>query len=147
MLNPLHQLRELHGPGLTGDLLPVFEDGKGRNALNFVLCGQLLVLLGVDFGEAVVGLKLLGCLRKNRGHHLAGATPAGPEVDHNRNITVGDVALEIAAIELDGLAIKQGLAALAALSSIAKPLCGQSIGAIAVWADDMDGITHALLFQ
>ena len=72
---PALEICGIHRAGLTGDLLPVLEDGKGGNAADVVAGSELLLGFRIHLCKAGTGSQFTGGLGKNRRHHFARTTP------------------------------------------------------------------------
>ena len=60
------------------------EEKKGGDVINAVLLGQLLLLVNVDLDDLDLVGQFLGHFIQQRGDHLAGAAPFGPEIDDDQ---------------------------------------------------------------
>jgi hypothetical protein len=49
--DPLQELGEIHGSGLTSDLAAALEYRRGRNTADLVAVGERRILVGVDLRE------------------------------------------------------------------------------------------------
>jgi len=140
--DPAHDIRGAHGAGLTRDFMSTPEQGQGRNALDTKPGGDALFILGVELGKPHTWFQLSGRLLKRWCHHLARATPGGPEIDQYRNVVAVDMLLECVAVQFQRMGSEQTLMALAAIGIISQTGYGNAVNGIAVRADNMLGITH-----
>lgn len=82
---------------------------QGREAADAVLLGQLAVVVSVQVGDDnVVRLLHLGELVVVADHALAVTAPRGVELDHDVLLRVHDDLVEVASVQLDNLAGKDG---------------------------------------
>ena len=72
----------------------------------------------------------------------AGSTPGGPEVDQHWYVAAADVPLEGGFVQRDRMRGEQGLVALAAVGLVIEVVERQSVGGVAVRADDVLGSAH-----
>src|SRR2546423_13917661 len=65
---------------------PVVEDHEGRDAHDLVTAGGVRVVVDVELADGDLAVLLPGDLLEDRGDHLAGAAPFGPEVDQDGRV-------------------------------------------------------------
>ena len=142
-LDPVEQLREVHGAWLSCDFAAGLEYGGRGNAADLIPLAERRIFVGVDLGEPDVRLEL-GCgLLEKRGHHPAGRAPLRPEVHHERDLAPGQMLVEGLVGQRDGATREQGLLALAAPGRVSETGGGNAIRGLAARTDyDLRGSRH-----
>ena len=139
----MEQLREIHGPWLSGDLPPAFEYGGRRDAADLVSLTQAWVFVCIDLGESHLRLELRGRLLEKRGHHLAGGAPGSPKVHDKRKLTAGQMPIEGLIGQRDGVTGEQWLLALAAARVVTEPGGRDAVRGLTIGANkDLRGSRH-----
>src|SRR3569832_100466 len=123
-----HRTRDARGL----DAIP--EQDQAGDAFDVVAHRHLRMGFGIDLGEAHTRAHLGGHLLEHRRHHLAGAAPAGPEIDQYRQSSLGDEAVERVGGEIHGFARQQGRAALTAFGPVGQPIVRHAVDGEAVGA-------------
>ena len=92
--DPAHQIARIHGAGLARDLLTVAENNQSWNAADAKACGDILCLFGIELGEAITRLELVGSLGEGRRHHAAGTAPGRPAIHDHRDVAAADMIIK-----------------------------------------------------
>ena len=127
---------------LAGNFSAAAKQRQGRYAADAEARGQCLLRLGVDLGQAYLGLEHPGGLYKGGRHLPARAAPWRPEVDQHRDVAAADVTVEARGVEVDRVGREQRLRALAAAWGIDKTGSGYAVDRIAMGADQVQGGGH-----
>lgn len=88
---------DLFGGG-ADDLLAnhaALEEEKGRNIVDAVFLGELLLLVDVDLDDLDLVGEFPGHFLEQRGDHFARAAPFGPKIDDDQFVGFKHFALEI----------------------------------------------------
>jgi len=139
---PAHDLSCPHRTDLARALAAVFEQDHRGNASNPVSGAERLFGFGVDLCQTDLRLKPFSGLDELWRHRLAGATPGRPEIDQHRDVISADVFLESRGCKFGGMRIKQRLMTLPTLRLFAQPRRRHAVHRLAVWADQMQYVTH-----
>jgi hypothetical protein len=140
--HPVDNAANIHGTGVTRQFSTLMKNSQRRDTANAILGCQLLIVFGVNFQQAHPGFQLSRSLREGWCHHLAGAAPGGPEIDHQGYITTLQMSRKITGIDLDGLAIEYRLMTLATIGGSAQTIRRQAVNRPTMGADQMDGFAH-----
>ena len=141
-LCPAHNVGSAHGPGLARHLFAVIKERQRRDAANVKARTQIGHCFSVHFCKAYLGLKLRCGLLIGWRHLAAGTAPWGPEINEYRYLVAADVFVKGCFVKRRGMRIEESLLAIAASGVIAKLVCLQPIGGVAVRADDVDWFSH-----
>lgn len=106
LMCPVNQVVQLHGTRLARNFLAVLVHDQGWNTADLELASQLLLGLGIHFGQAKLRLQLRSGLLKNRCHHFARSAPGRPKIHQHRNIRMANMLAEAIVIQHQGAAIK-----------------------------------------
>jgi len=141
-LNPANDVRGCHRARLPRDFAAALEQRQCRYAANVELGREVLLGLGVHFGETHPRSEQFRSLYKIGCHHFAGATPWRPEVDDYRNIATADVSLKVGAREIGRMSREQCFMALAAFGLFRQTYGRNAVNRVAVRADKMQCLIH-----
>jgi len=141
-LHPANDVGRPHCSELAVDFLTTFEEHQRRDAADTELSREVLLGLGVHFGQAHSGLKLLRGRSEVWRHGLARTTPGSPEIHDDRNVAAANVPLESGTRELDRMTGKQNLVALATLGLLIEACTGNAVNRLAMRADDVHYFAH-----
>src|SRR5574340_448995 len=133
---PAFERMGFHGARGARRLLAIPEQDEARNAADVVAHRHLRVRLGIDLGEAHARAQLGGHLLEHGRHHLAGATPVGPEVDQHRQAGAGDEAVEAVSGQIERLAWQDQRAAFAAFGGVGQAIVRHAVDGEAVRAGE-----------
>jgi hypothetical protein len=143
---PCDDACHVHRAGLTRDFLPILEEGQCGNAADVVCRCEIARFLGVDLGDAEIGLESLRGLFIRWRHGAAGTAPGRPEIDQHRDVVARDVLREPDAVHVDRLCNEEIVRASAAGRMFRETVGRQSVDRIAMRTDDMQGIGHGISF-
>ena len=141
-LHPANDVGRPHCSELAVDFLTTFEEHQRRDAADTELSREVLLGLGVHFGQAHSGLKLLRGRSEVWRHGLARTTPGSPEIHDDWNVAAANVSLESSTRKVDRMTSKQNLVALATLGLVIEACTGNAVNRLTMRADDMNYFTH-----
>lgn len=121
LIDPAAKRARRHGAAVARQFPAVADKDHRRYGLDVIARCETLLGIRVDLAEAQARLELLCRCLKHRRHRTAWAAPRRPEVHQQRQIRRRCVAVKMGAVEIDRLAGKQRLVALAALAAFAQP--------------------------
>ena len=136
-LRPAHDVGRAHSAGLTRDFAAASKQRQRRDAANVETRAEILLRLGVDLGQPHRRLQLRGCLLKGGRHLATRATPRRPEIDQNRYVVSGDMAVERRFVQRHRMRIEQWFMAFAAVGCIGAIGIGNPVGGVAMRANDV----------
>ena len=142
VLHPAHDVCRAHGTRLARYFMPIPEQGQCGNAANIEPRAQVGHGFSVYLDQPDVWLQLCRCLHIGRCHGTAGTAPGGPKIDQHRDLVAADVFVKRRFVERCRVPVKQRLFAAAASRRAAKLVCPDTVGGVAVGANDVEQISH-----
>jgi len=140
LARPVDDTGGIQGAGNPIELPASGEKYHRRDAPNAKLARCRLLLLGVELQKPDMRLELLGGLLECWRHHAAGATPGGPEIHQQRDITALHLLQESGARDGLRLAGKKRLLAPAAVGMLRQPCRGYPVNPATGRTNDVQSI-------
>ena len=136
-LRPAHDVGRAHRTRLPRDFAATSKQRQRRDAADVETRTEVFLRLGIDLRQPHRRLQLPGCLLKGGGHLATWAAPRRPEIDQNRYVVSGNVAVERSFVQRHRMRAKQGFMALAAVGCIGAIGIGNPVGGVAMRANDV----------
>ena len=136
-LRPAHDVGRAHGARLPSDFTAASKQRQRRDAADVETRTEILLRLGIYLGEPHRRLQLRGCLLEGGRHLPTWPAPRRPEIDQNRYVVSGDVAVERRFVQRHRMRIEQWLMALAAVGCVGAIGVSNTVGGVAMRANNV----------